>query len=1148
MKSLLCCLLCAAFLATSALDLSGQSETIVQTLTFNDITKRRGEFIFPEEGKSWRKVLMYYTLKCDARTTADRFACGEWDALSPIFIWDHSGERDSTYRSHPSFRVGGQAPERLDVTESPVWDEYQSWQYHRVITEELNLRTAAIGEGAEHLASPFSSAELTGRAQFLWRASELEAAGLEAGNISGLRLNIAEVGSEIRYLRIALKHSTREEMASATFESGLTRVYDHHTSFDGGGWHDIQFVRDFTWNGTDNIIVEFSFANNEQGKNNEVLATSTEWASGVSVSADEYAMEFSGGRQLVDLGPGPQVAGDSPRTIEAWALTRSFNDAGIFEAGGHWATGSDFSLRTSRTDNQWRVQLWGEPDYDVTLPGSLGSWHHYALVFDGAGTAIYYDGQLIRRSLTTLETPEASVIVGRWLNSYFDGLVDEVRIWDKALDAALIDEWKDKSPDASHPDYANLIGYYDFNASEGFHTPDRSPAAQGPGFIDGAGLRRVDPADLRLNIQSLGMRPNIVFEQGEYVSHLDSTLITERITRRPMTVLFYDNPADGRQVPDDAVNHPTIPTDTTLYWEAETWRYLYDSEGNKADSTWVVADAGFDQELREWYSPVVRYEIGRYITPYGINLDLGPEGFTWIYDVTDYAHLLHGLVDLQAGDQRELIDLKFVMTEGTPPAKVAAITKVWGEQRSFRYERLDKDLEMSDTAINVAEGAREFKLKMRLTGHGHHSNSGQYPHCCEWKDNTHYLFVNGEEAAEWHIWQTRDCAMNPLFPQGGTWPGAREGWCPGDVVKDSEFNITRFVSGETINFDYAITPVPLTNQDMGRGDYIIATHLMQYEQPSFSLDAEVYDVVTPNDWEYYGRYNPLCGSPRIVIRNNGSETLTSLKIRYRVEGGRSEEFRWTGSLRFLEREEVTLPIENSLFFDGNGSNTFIATVSEPNGQADQYADNDRATTTFELPDIYDGRIVIQLRTNARASDNSYEVRNAGGDVVHSRANLRINTQYSDTLDLPNGCYTLDLVDSNNDGLSYWAFQAQGNGSLRILRPDGSTLRSFESEFGHRIIHAFSIGPIVNVAESEAPAGFDIYPNPATSKTLLQLRDLHGTFQIHIDNLLGQSVYRNRIVVNGRNSMSIGLDALPPGTYLVRCFNEKQSFTRKLFVE
>ena len=42
------------------------------------------------------------------------------------------------------------------------------------------------------------------------------------------------------------------------------------------------------------------------------------------------------------------------------------------------------------------------------------------------------------------------------------------------------------------------------------------------------------------------------------------------------------------------------------------------------------------------YEIIFDVEIARYITPYGIGFDLGPNGFAWIYDVTDYQDYLEG--------------------------------------------------------------------------------------------------------------------------------------------------------------------------------------------------------------------------------------------------------------------------------------------------------------------------------------------------------------------------------------------------------------------------------------------------------------------------------------------------------------------------
>ena len=68
-----------------------QDTTVVQTLTFDSITTRRGVWQFPDSTHQYRKILMEYTLKCDAATTQDGFACGEWDYLTYTNVFDHTG-------------------------------------------------------------------------------------------------------------------------------------------------------------------------------------------------------------------------------------------------------------------------------------------------------------------------------------------------------------------------------------------------------------------------------------------------------------------------------------------------------------------------------------------------------------------------------------------------------------------------------------------------------------------------------------------------------------------------------------------------------------------------------------------------------------------------------------------------------------------------------------------------------------------------------------------------------------------------------------------------------------------------------------------------------------------------------------------------
>jgi endonuclease/exonuclease/phosphatase family metal-dependent hydrolase len=90
-------------------------------------------------------------------------------------------------------------------------------------------------------------------------------------------------------------------------------------------------------------------------------------------------------------------------------------------------------------------------------------WHHIAASCDGSTTKLYLDGQEVASA------PIASSIlpgvIGTSVNNAhtFGGLIDEVRIWDSALDEKTIKEWSNKSIDAKHQAFKNLKGYYTFD-------------------------------------------------------------------------------------------------------------------------------------------------------------------------------------------------------------------------------------------------------------------------------------------------------------------------------------------------------------------------------------------------------------------------------------------------------------------------------------------------------------------------------------------------------------------------------------------------------------------------------------------------------------------------------------------------------------
>src|SRR5438477_5762665 len=62
----------------------------VQAFTFG--SKQDSTFVFPPAGE-YRKVLMYYTLKCNPAQSPN---CGRWDYLTYTYLYQHTGITDSS--------------------------------------------------------------------------------------------------------------------------------------------------------------------------------------------------------------------------------------------------------------------------------------------------------------------------------------------------------------------------------------------------------------------------------------------------------------------------------------------------------------------------------------------------------------------------------------------------------------------------------------------------------------------------------------------------------------------------------------------------------------------------------------------------------------------------------------------------------------------------------------------------------------------------------------------------------------------------------------------------------------------------------------------------------------------------------------------
>ncbi len=1141
------------FLSISITDFA-QDTTWVQTFTFDSITTRRANFTFPQElnTKRFEKVLMYYKLKCSPLTTWDQYNCGEWDYLTYTRVFDHTGIYDSVRKDGNRFLANWNAPNTIDYTPSPnaIFDTYLKTEQERTAS---SLTSLPLNTGNSNSSAFFNTAQKGSRFQQLITASELLAAGIQAGDIQGMILDILNSGSNGALLnpKISIK-STTDGVLTSFQTTGFLEVYNR--TRDAGnplvvGPNEFLFYQPFTWDGTSNLIIEFTYASDEPSTagllfNSESVAGNNalnypDRNGYLNLSGTNYTMtelsDFTVGQELtVEFwAKGNGTAGTNTTLLEAydtlnnrilnihmpWSDNNVYFDAGI-------SSGYD---RINKTMSATEMD---------------NTWNHWAFVKkQSTGEMFIYKNGVLWHSGTN-KTRNIGYISRFILGASTDqglkwkGKIDEFRFYNSALSAATIQSNYLNKINATHPNWSNLMVYYDFDNEN--YALDKS-ANDYLLMPSEHNMIRFDEYPV-CGVTASNEKPVLSFMQGTVNNTATNVTVTEK-RLKPRTVIFEQQ----------AVNRHFEITNAYV-GTLQGNNIQYDENGQILAQVPFVATNQLLNEPITYYNPpyeiVKDVEIARYITPYGIQFDLGPNGFAWIYDVTDYQDYLKNIVDLAAHNTQELLDLKFAFIEGIPPRDLHKREPIWSDFRSYNFANMANDVDLQAKKIHLSDTSDNFKIKTRMSGHGQVGNNA----CCEWVPNNHQIKVDGVSRFNWNIWEATDCGDNPNIGQGGTWPYAREGWCPGDQVKEYEFELTPFVTpGDSVELDYVINAVPANDPGQAGGNYIAAYDLISYSAPNFQNDAAIKDVLNPNNYEYYSKWNPTCSNPRVILKNTGSNPLTSCRITCWVTYENYIYLDWTGNLDFLEEQIVEIPVtDNNFWYDWDSSKTFRAFVHNVTGNNgdDEYNQNSMKTVHFDAPERIDGPFFVWLTTNNKASENNYRLQDHAGNIIFERTQLTNQTQYKDTFNLAQGCYSIIIEDTDSDGLSFWySSQVEGEtaGSLKIRLVGGSYVEFFPGDFGNYHRYDFTVGFTMDVPENELNHEIAIFPNPSNGLTTVEVSGaVNNDANLEILDLTGRLIYSEKMNATANFAESfVDVSSYKSGTYLVKIKTSDRVYKKPL---
>ncbi len=192
----------------------------------------------------------------------------------------------------------------------------------------------------------------------------------------------------------------------------------------------------------------------------ESVASATAGAiGGVTYGADRFgrassAGSFDGAAYGLALANARLPVGASPRTLAIWMRTAAtFSaEAGALANWGVTASGQRFGLLTEPATN--RAYFVGEGnDLSGTTALNDDRWHFVAVTYDGATLRLYVDAVEQASGPKALATGNTVLVIGRAVMDHypgrpvpelFRGLLDDLRVYDRALTAAQIAALRDE--------------------------------------------------------------------------------------------------------------------------------------------------------------------------------------------------------------------------------------------------------------------------------------------------------------------------------------------------------------------------------------------------------------------------------------------------------------------------------------------------------------------------------------------------------------------------------------------------------------------------------------------------------------------------------------------------------------------------------
>ena len=294
----------------------------------------------------------------------------------------------------------------------------------------------------------------------------------------------------------------------------------------------------------------------------------------------------------------------------------------------------------------------------------------------------------------------------------------------------------------------------------------------------------------------------------------------------------------------------------------------------------------------------------------------------------------------------------------------------------------------------------------------------------------------------------------------------------------------------------------------------------------YNDDLQVMEVDSLVKYTCFGKV-----APKVTIRNNGNDAVTSFSVNYKVNDGTVSTFNWNGNLGKLKSTVIQLP-EYDFTPVPDGDNVLSVYSTVPNTVADQYPKNDTINMVIPTGPVMVNNGTVYIRTDKAPGETTWEIKNSSGNVLASGGPYTLQQHlYTTPIALDElGCHTFTIYDSGGNGICC----TNGSGVYWITNGFGATLIQGQT-FGYYEISEFSMDWTTYV-DNFVKTSMKVYPNPVQGEAKITFHLLNSEdVQWSLVNATGQVVRTSDEGSFPSGDQSCTLDArnLPAGIYLLK---------------